>query len=161
MAILHCNTNGFYAFLHRLASWRSYFTATLYLLVMCLLPVFEITYFTGIAILLANVWTVELQSLSETGCATPPLYSGNCCVQLLQTELCTEMSASMEEYNFLKWIVFSDQTMFFLSCEVKRENVQLLGIKPWRDIVEYHCANPMVTVICAVSSQMVHGPLFM
>jgi hypothetical protein len=62
MAILHCNTNGFYAFLYRLTSWRSYFTATLYLLVMCLLPVFEVSYFTGIAILLANVWTLEPQS---------------------------------------------------------------------------------------------------
>ena len=161
MAILHCNTNGFYAFLHRLMSWRSYFTATLYLLLMCLLPVFEVSCFTGVAILLANVWTVELQSLSEIGSATPLLYSGNCCVQLLQTELNTEMSAGLEQYTFLKWIVFSDQTMFFLICEVKRSNVQILGIKPWRDIVEYHCDNPTVTVICAMSSQRVHGAFFM
>jgi len=161
MAILHCNTNGFYAFLHRLTSFRSYFTATLYLLVMCLLSVFKVTYFTGIAILLANVWTMELQSLCETGSATQLSYSGNCCMQLLQTELCIEMSASMEQYNFLKWITFSEHTLFVLGCEMKRQNVQILGIKPWRDIVEYHCDNPKVMVICAVSSQMVHGPFFM
>jgi hypothetical protein len=161
MAIFHCNTNGFYAILHRLTLWRSYFTATLYLLVMGLLPVSKVTYFTDIAIVLANVWTVEPQSLCETGSATPPSYSGNCCVQLLHTELCIEMAACMEQYNFLKWIVFSDQTMFFLSCEVKRQNVQIWGIKPWKDIVEYHCDNPKVTVICAMSSQMVYGPFFM
>jgi len=57
MAILHCNVNGFYAFLHRLTSWRSYFTATLYLLVVCLLSVFEVTYFTGMAVFLANVYS--------------------------------------------------------------------------------------------------------
>jgi len=55
MAILHCNINGFYAILHRLTSFRSYFTTTLCLLVMCLLSVFEVMYFAGIAILLANV----------------------------------------------------------------------------------------------------------
>ena len=162
MAILHFNPNGFYAFLHWLTSWRRYSTASLCLAhchvnAACVWG-YVFFRFGHLACRCVNSGTTIF--IWDRICYTLSYY-GNCCVQLLETELCFEMSTSVEQYNYLKWIMFSDQTMFFLSCEVKRQNVQILGIKPLRDIVEYHCDNPKVMVICAMSSQMVHGPFFM
>lgn len=62
--------------------------------------------------------------------------------------------------DFVKKLVFSDKTIFYLSGKINCQNVRIWDFENSRVIQEHKRDSPKVNVFCAISNTKVYGDFF-
>jgi hypothetical protein len=154
MAIVCCNTNGLYAFLHRLTSWRGVFysqppSACCRVHAACIWGYLFYRY-GHVACKCVNSGTTAF--IWDRMCYTTVIFWQLLCAVAADRMLYWNVSHcgafNLPEMNCVQW---SDCFSWVVKWRDKMSKFWALN----------HCDNSKVMVICASSFQMVHWPFFM
>lgn len=73
---------------------------------------------------------------------------------------CSDMLQKMQNENFSKNLIFSDESTFHLTGKVNTHNVRIWGTENPNAIIEIQRDSAKINVFCAISRQKVYGPYF-
>lgn len=75
-------------------------------------------------------------------------------------DFCERMLMELQNPNFGKKLVFSDESTFHLSGHVNRHNVRVWGSENPHQFQQFMRDSPKVNVFCAMSCEKIYGPFF-
>lgn len=75
-------------------------------------------------------------------------------------QFCVAMQEKLEDEEFEKRLVFSDEATFHTSGKVNKHNVRIWGKENPHATVEHMRDSPKLNVFCAISKNRLYGPFF-
>ena len=107
-----------------------------------------------------TVWWVVRKHLAMKPCKLQLVQAITADDKQKHKQFCVDMQEKLEEGEFNKLLVFSNEATFHTNGKVNMHNVCISDKKNPHATIEHERDSPKVSVFCTISKNHVHGPFF-